>query len=248
MKKILISVLFLLGTISMVSAEIGLKIGVSGSLGLYEATGTEKDTDSNTGMASAVETNGNLAADDNLEAIGAMGSYFIEKTLQFLPGPLGRLSIGYDYVPHEIKTGTTSRSDKGLNGDLGAKSNQVGSLAADRRDIINKASATIDNINTVYATITITDWLYLKAGHMEADVTTTESLETGSTYGNLGIDGVMYGIGIQQQMDNGIFFRFEANHTDLDGGKLTSQTNSDNVIELNDITGDSAKFSIGKSF
>ena len=83
---------------------------------------------------------------------------------------------------------------------------------------------------------------------MEADVTTTESLQTGSTYGNLGIDGVMYGIGIQQQMDNGIFFRFEANHTDLDGGKLTSQTNTDNVIELNDITGDSAKFSIGKSF
>ena len=241
MKKILISVLFLLGTISMVSAEIGLKIGVSGSLGLYEATGTEKDTDSNTGMASAVETNGNLAADDNLEAIGAMGSYFIEKTLKFLPGPLGRLSIGYDYVPHEIKTGTTSRSDSGTAGDLKG-------IGTNREDIINKASATIDNISTVYATITITDWLYLKAGHMEADVTTTESLQTGSTYGNLGIDGVMYGIGIQQQMDNGIFFRFEANHTDLDGGKLTSQTNTDNVIELNDITGDSAKFSIGKSF
>ena len=241
MKKILISVLFLLGTISMVSAEIGLKIGVSGSLGLYEATGTEKDTDSNTGMASAVETNGNLAADDNLEAIGAMGSIFIEKTLKFLPGPLGRLSIGYDHVPHEIKTGTTSRSDSGTAGDLKG-------IGTNREDIINKASATIDNISTVYATITITDWLYLKAGHMEADVTTTESLQTGSTYGNLGIDGVMYGIGIQQQMDNGIFFRFEANHTDLDGGKLTSQTNSDNVIELNDITGDSAKFSIGKSF
>ena len=241
MKKILISVLFLLGTISMVSAEIGLKIGVSGSLGLYEATGTEKDTDSNTGMASAVETNGNLAADDNLEAIGAMGSIFIEKTLKFLPGPLGRLSIGYDYVPHEIKTGTTSRSDSGTAGDLKG-------IGTNREDIINKASATIDNISTVYATITITDWLYLKAGHMEADVTTTESLQTGSTYGNLGIDGVMYGIGIQQQMDNGIFFRFEANHTDLDGGKLTSQTNTDNVIELNDITGDSAKFSIGKSF
>jgi hypothetical protein len=41
---------------------------------------------------------------DEVEAIW-YGSFFLEKTLDFLPGPLARLSLGYDYVPHDIGTG-----------------------------------------------------------------------------------------------------------------------------------------------
>ena len=42
MKKILISVLLLLGTFSLASAEIGVNIGASGSIGLYDTLFAEK--------------------------------------------------------------------------------------------------------------------------------------------------------------------------------------------------------------
>jgi len=231
MKKIIISIFLLLGTFSMASAELGVKVGISGTIGEFEAKGTELD---------GTEINGNKASDDKAETLGAMGSIFIEKTLSFLPGPLGRLSIGYDHVPHEIQTGTTSRRVSNLRGTtLGHDTRQTGE---------NKASATIDNINTLYLTANITDWLYVKYGSMEADVQTTESLITGSEYGNLGIDGTVWGLGFQGMMDNGMFFRVEYNDISLDGGSLKSSNNTDNTIKLDEIAGSAAKLSVGKSF
>jgi hypothetical protein len=232
MKKIIISILLLLGTFSMASAEIGLKLGISGNIGLFEATGFETE---------AGEKNGTgTAGVDKAESIGAMGSVFVEKTLTFLPGPLSRLSIGYDHVVHKIQTGTSSRRDI----DLVAKT--LGHHPQRTGD--NKAAATIDNINTLYLTARITDWLFIRAGSVEADVETQESLFTGSKYGNTTVDGTVYGIGVEHKSDNGFFMRAEWNSLDLDGNKLTSTTNSANSITLTDITGESARLSVGKEF
>ena len=89
--------------------------------------------------------------------------------------------------------------------------------------------------------------LYAKAGIVRVDVITNEKLETGSTYGNTDLDGMMLGVGYNKTMDSGIFLRVEGNYMDFDGTSLTSSANS-NKIELSQLHGVSGKVSIGKSF
>tara|TARA_B100000795_G_C22694016_1_gene396814 strand:- start:139 stop:849 length:711 start_codon:yes stop_codon:yes gene_type:complete len=236
MKKILISIFLLLGTFSIASAEVGVKLGVSANVGLYEYSGKDSDVGVN-----ATETN--VAKTE--EALGGMGSIFIEKTLGFLPGPFGRLSIGYDHVPHEIQSGSESRTDQDLQAKIvSTTTNRL----EQRATVTNSVQIKLDNINTLYVLANITDWLYIKAGTQELDVTTKESLDTGSDYGNLSIDGTILGLGLHFQTAGGMFTRFEVNETSLDGGTLTSTTNADNKVTLDGIDGTSARVSIGKSF
>ena len=238
MKKILISILLLLGTFSIASAEVGVKIGVSANIGTYEYSGKELTTNT---AGTATETN--VAKTE--EALAGMGSIFIEKTLGFLPGPFGRLSIGYDHVPHELKSGSESRTDQ----DLQAKIVSTTTLRGEQRaTITNSVQVSLDNINTLYVLANITDWLYVKAGAQELDVNTGESLDTGSAYGNTSIDGTIFGLGLHFQTASGMFTRFELNETSLDGATLTSTTNSENKVTLDGIDGTSARVSIGKSF
>ena len=232
MKKLLISAILLLGSFSMASAELGVKIGISGNMGVFEATGSESE-------------NGTVTRNvpgDKAEMLGAMGSVFGELNLGFLPGPFSRLSVGYDHVIHKIQTGTTGRTD--IDGDLQAKTN--GNHI--RYQGTNSVAATIDNINTVYAIVNITDWLFVRAGVIEADITTEESLHTGSDYGNTSVDGTVYGAGLAFQTETGFFMRAELNETSLDGVTLTSTTNADNSVTLDGIDGTTARISVGKAF
>ena len=224
MKKLLIAILITLGSFSLVSADIGVNIGVSASLGEYEATGSETEN---------AETSGKHKE----KMLGGMGSYFIEKELTFLFGLLKRLSVGYDKVVHKISTGTkdTSRTESETSPGVNTTVN-------------NKVSADIDNIRTIYATLRITDWLYLKTGSMKMDVSTTESLDTGSAYPDTNLEGDMTGFGVVYEADNGMFLRAEYTDTDIDGKTLTSTTNADNTVTLDGVEGDQARISIGKAF
>jgi hypothetical protein len=220
----------------MASAEVGLSVGVSGSVGLYEAAGSETE---------GTETN----KTGNNEMLGGMGSIFIEQRLSFLPGPLSRLSIGYDKVLHEIKTGSADNT-RG-RGDLGAcaiNTCTVASPAVTIANAQNSASATIDNLNTMYVSVNLTDWFFVKYGTMEADVKSTEHLQTGSVYGDTSMDGTMYSAGLHFKTDSGIFTRFEVEEKEFDGFSLTSTTNSDNKVTLDGIDGTSYRVSIGKTF
>ena len=166
-----------------------------------------------------------------------MGSYFIEKELSFLPGPFKRLTIGYDAVINDISTGTKDEH----------RTNQEGSSSSDEGGT-QKVSADIKDISTYYATLRITDWLYLKGGEISLDVITTESLHTGSSYDNASLDGTVMGFGIAHASDNGLFFRAEYLETEMDGITLTSTTNAANSVTLDGIDGESLALSIGKAF
>lgn len=233
MKKIIISILFVLGITSMASAEVGVKVGLSGMVGLFETSGFENEDDEK-----------NIAKAE--ESIAGMGSVFIEKTLGFLPGPLGRLSLGYDHVITDVKTESKTRTDNDLIGIVLLNSHPSNTNPTQIAE--NSVSASLDNINTIYLTARLTDWLYVKAGKQEMDVTTTETLATGSKYGNTSIDGTVLGVGLNFETIGGIFTRVEYNQTDLDGATLTSTTNADNKVTIDGIEGWSGKFSIGKSF
>jgi len=227
MKKILISALLILGTtFSITSADVGVKVGVSGLVGLYEADGTENE-------------NGEIAkTKDTNEMMIGLGSIFIEKDLSFLPGPFARLSIGYNNVPYEITTGSKQKTQFDKTTEAAEGFNEVN----------NTFKAKISNMNTVYALFNVTDFLYLKAGIASMDIETKEVLGTGSVYGNMSTDGLVFGVGIQQTMDNGIFFRAEGTQTEYDSASATSSTNTDNKITLDDVSGVAATFSIGKAF
>ena len=223
MKKLLLAFVFIIAQFNFASAEIGVNIGVSAQVGTAEASGSESE-------------NGTVTNSKNEEMLFGTGSFFIEKTLDFLPGPLARLSLGYDYVPHDIGTATATN----------IRFDQDGDTVDDR--VENNVKANFEDLNTIYLTANITEWLYLKAGFVSVDAISKETLGTGSAYGNASLDGEMYGIGLNKSTDDGMFFRVEANWMDIDGVTLTSTTNSDNTVTLNGIDTVSARASIGKSF
>ena len=93
MKKYLIAILFGLFTVTQASAELGVNVGLSGSAGLFAASGKE-------------EAGKTVKGHEH----GAAGWYsvFIEKTIG------DRVAIGVDYVPDALESETTEsrRSDK----------------------------------------------------------------------------------------------------------------------------------------
>ena len=234
MKKLLILILVLSGTFTMVSAEIGVKVGLSAQVGSLETSAKEDSTDGTT------EHSGNE------EALFATAGYFIEKDFKFLPVPiLNRLSIGYDNIVHDLDIGTQSNERAG--GSLGA---------ADGLDTTashtNTVNGKVDGFETLYATLSITDWLYVKAGTVEVDVKTkysTHNRQTGRYATNHSLDGSVMGVGLHHKSDNGLFFRLEWNDYDIDG-KTVGNTGADSKfsVTLNDVSGSTARISIGKAF
>ena len=224
MKKITIALVMLLGSFSMASAELGVNLGVSGQIGVFEATAVEHEGST---TAASRERSGK---DDVMGAFG-YGSIFIEKSL-------GRFAVGVDFVPDglESDTSSTTRPD-------------ITTLAAGgtSADVINKVQVAFEDLTTFYVNVMVTDNFYLTAGAVSVDVKTKESLGTGSSYGDTDLDGSVLGFGYHYAMDNGMFWRAAANVIEFDGTTMES-SNKENMIVLDQLNGASGKISIGKTF
>ena len=223
MKKITIAILFLFSTISLASADLGINIGASASLGVFHADG--KETRDHT-------TGSDEIKNKNATGVAGFSSFFIEKTL----GPY--ITVGYDYVPDTLSSDTAENVQCDNMTAAKNPANCTDNLAT------NTVQIDFNDLTTYYATLNVGD-VYFKYGMMEVDVITNESLATGSTYGNTSLDGTMYGVGYHKTFDNTIFIRGEAMMLDFDSAKMTS---GDNTIELNNLEGAMGKVSIGKSF
>jgi len=228
MKKITIAILMLLGSFSMASAELGVKIGASMNIGIFHGEGTDTD---NGGTASS-----SVAEVQRGDATGVAGftSFFIEKDLAFLPGPFARFSVGYDLVNQDFESDTAENDRVSLDEDVTSTSKT------------NTVKIAFENMATTYVTFNITDSLYVKTGSISVDLVTKESLGTGGSYGDESLSGSMAGIGMSHMFDNGLFFRTEGTLMELDNP--TAQTSGDHTITVKNIEGASARFSIGKSF
>jgi len=226
MKKIILAILMTFGIFTIVSAEIGVKVGVSAQIGSMETSGSEKNSDGVTATQNS----------QTEEALFGTAGFFIEKDLAFLPGPFGRLSIGFDNIVHDLDLGT---ADNARKASLGAAGAVVAST-------VHKLDAEITGFETLYATLNITDWLYVKAGSVTVDVD-TKSTATYAT--NHSLDGTVMGFGVEKSSDNGMFFRLEYNDYDIDG-KTVSNTGTDSVFSatLKDVSGSTGRISIGKAF
>jgi hypothetical protein len=230
MKKIIIALIVTFGLTTIVSAEIGVKVGVSAQIGSMETSGKEANSDG----ATATNTS------KTEEALFATGGFFIEKDLAFLPGPFGRLSVGFDNIVHDLDLGTQRNA---RNASLGA----AGAVVAATDHSLN---AKITGFETLYATLNVTDWLYLKAGSVTVDVNTKFSGSATSNYAtNHSLDGTVLGFGVEKSSDNGMFFRLEYNDYSIDGKSVTNTgTDSKFTATLNDVSGSTGRISIGKAF
>jgi len=236
MKKITIAILVMLYSFSTASAiELGINAGVSGNVTVFHATG--KDTNTNTNGANKVQ-------EDNATGVAGYTSFFIEKTL-WNSGPLSRLAIGYSIVPDALSTETAENNRRDLSNAADTTSTGTNSGSGGENSSINKVQIDFKDLRTVYGLAKITDNWYVKAGTVEVDVQTNETLGTGSSYGNVVLDGTMMAIGFESEIPFGLFMRMESKYMEFDGASLTS---NDNTVELKDLEGGSGMLSIGKSF
>ena len=226
MKKLLLSVVFSVLYGTSASADLGVNVGVSGNAGLFAASANEVFGDANLGGKSTTNQNGSE------HGSAGWASIFVEKTIG------EKLMLGIDYVPAALETDTTetAKSDKRT-----AKSDAITAST-------NKIQIDFEDLTTVYVGAMLTDNFYVKAGVMHVDVVTNESLGTGSAYGNVELDGTLFGMGYHASNDNGTFFRFEGNYLSFDGNTVTSSTDSEKSIKLKNLDGVSGKISVGKTF
>jgi hypothetical protein len=143
--------------------------------------------------------------------------------------------LGLEIVPGTADIGSKSRADDDEETASG-----------------NKASAEIDGLTSIYAIKTFDSGFFVKAGMTQTDVITKETLNTGTSYGNQTVDGVLLGIGFHKTRDNGIFFRASAEFTDYEevtliGSEAGADTASFNRISA-DVDTTAIKFSVGKAF
>ena len=195
MKKLITSSLaslFLLSTTA--TAEVGVNVGVSGSMGLFGATAKE--------VAMETHTETEIAA-------LAYGSIFIEKTLGDF------FTLGIEYVPTPFESETTETAKNDMEPD-----------AQTRTTVVNKLQVDFEDLSTLYIALNVTEDAYVRVGAASVDVITNEVLGTGSSYGNVSLDGTVVGIGYNKDLSNGVFMRGEANYINFDGTSLTSGDNT----------------------
>ena len=219
MKKIIITIFIFILPLTAAKAIEGVNIGVSLTGGVFETSAKETEGDE-------------ISAPKDAEALYAIGSIFVEKTLG------DKFAIGFDYVPHALETETSEHIQDDLKGVSDGASSSV----------TNKVQVDFEDMMTLYGTLALNDNIYFKAGYTEVDMVTNENLGTGSTYGNKTLDGIILGLGYNRDLDSGVFVRAEGNWMKFDGVTLTSTNNSDNSVTADDIDGFGARISVGKSF
>jgi hypothetical protein len=163
----------LFSSYTLASAELGVNVGVSGQMGVFTAEAEETLAGQRKGK------------DDAIGVFG-YGSIFVEKTLG------DYVSVGVDYVPSSLSSETAEsvRRDKVLASPAGTEKTQ-------------KVQVDLEDLTTIYLAINVTENFYVKAGMMEVDVITKESLGTGGAYGNTSLDGTVLGLGYNKDLTNG---------------------------------------------
>lgn len=188
---------------------------------------------------SAAMTNIETDGSETLKATSNKTNKSVEETVAIASGFIeiansNGFALGIDYIPgaEQLGKGTGDDDDDETAG-------------------ANTASADIEGVTTIYALIPLgSTSMYGKFGYSEADITTTERLHTGTEYGNTSVDGLLIGLGVAKELNNGISFRAEATYTDYDDLTLTGSEDSDSLTNRidADIDATAIRLSIVKAF
>ena len=140
-------------------------------------------------------------------------------------------TFGFEYNPGEAKLGSGTGSDDDAE-TSGA----------------NKASAEVSEHMSFYGLIPAGPG-FARLGIVRASVDTTETLATGTTYGNEDVSGFVIGYGVQKSGE-GSFVRLEGTYTMYDDLTFNGSLDGDSVrnkVEA-EIDAFALKLSAGKSF
>ena len=212
----------LLASVSIPALADNYNIGLSGSYGKFEASGSE--------------TKDSIKKNRSGDAEFPFASIFVEynKTMS----KEWDVAFGLDYIPFSAEIDDRSQT----NSDLHAGTIVTGSRKAtlELKDHFTAYIQPSYNLGNGLA-------VFGKVGFSQADL---EISSTGlSTDGTLNskdkLQGYLAGIGIQKNIDKTMFVRFEGNYTDYD---TVTYTNSEGTRFTADPELWTAKISIGKSF
>jgi hypothetical protein len=226
------SALLVLSAFNSMAERPTIAIGGSVNYGGYVASGTE--IEGNSGV-----TRTNYGPTETAKRTSAMEVGY--SSLFFELNMVDRLTIGVEYMGSGVETDMESRTDN-TSGTSDTDGNDVGtsSVKVEFKDLV-----------TAYAELRLFNGMYAKLGTMQIDVESKESLHTSSSYGNVTLDGIAYGIGYKNSWDNGVFLKTETMMHDWDNFKMTA-TSADATPNGNKIEGnlDGAILSVrlGKAF
>lgn len=212
----------LLASVSIPALADNYNIGLSGSYGKFEASGSE--------------TKDSIKKNRSGDAEFPFASIFVEynKTMS----KEWDVAFGLDYIP--LSTEIEDRSDTQTNN---MTSNDVTGTRNAKLDLKNHLTAYIQpsyNLGNGLA-------VFGKVGYSHADleIKTTNLSNSGTLNKKDDLEGYLVGIGMQKNIDKTLFVRLEANYTDYDS--VTYTNSSGTVINANPELW-TAKISIGKSF
>ena len=212
MNKVFISitagVALLLGTVSAFAVD-GFGVGLTASGVRLSTSGTETE---------GGETNSSTVSNGIF-----VGSIFAEYTK-------GWVTLVVDYVPFDadVSDATHTRTD--------TETSVTSTTTETSTSRTQTAAAEVSEHKTAY--LEIGNSLYVKAGYVQVTVDTNESLDTGSKYGNIDLDGLLLGVGLKGEWGNNGFYKLEGTYTDYDDISLTSTVARTGVSTNNKITAD----------
>jgi opacity protein-like surface antigen len=212
----------LLASVSVPALADNFNLGLSGSYGKFEASGTQvKD---------------GITKNQSGDAEFPFASIFVEynKTMS----KEWDVAFGLDYIP--LSTEIEDRSDTDTNN---MTSNNVTGTRNAKLDLKNHLTAYIQPSYNLGDGLAV----FGKVGYSHADleIKTTNLSNSGTLNKKDDLEGYLVGIGMQKNIDKTLFVRLEANYTDYDA--VTYTNSSGTVLNANPELW-AAKISIGKSF
>ena len=207
------------------SVEVRLGLTAQGAAFYGNADETQKDS-------------GKKSSEEVIAAFN-YGSGFAEVAFDEAYG----ITLGMEYTPESIKIDKATRT---------IQPNRTHADAAqDSGDQVIKAN--VEDLVTLYVAVPIMDsGLYAKVGYIQASLQTKETLATGSTYKDVDLAGMEYGVGYMGDITDMVFFKVEGMFIDFDDIAASGSEAGGTAGSVNKITaelgGIAAKASIGVRF
>ena len=222
MKKLVLSILFLLGLVSNSYA--------TGSVGF-----TISNADVNSSVTDDVDSNGTTDTTKSLSNDVTFASIFFEKALN------DNMSVGIDFIPFEAEFESRSTTQSSL------KATADGAATSGT----NKGTADVSKHLTLYVQPTLKELdngskLFATLGYVRADVESlVQSVSSTDKTVEQTLDGFKFGVGMKRDIGANGFFKIELNRTDYDD---ISATTSNSTKVTADIDATVLSLSVGRSF
>jgi len=233
LKRIFLSFAFL-GFISSNVLAGSIGVGVTG-MGVFNELSGEETMKA-----------GTKAKKDGVGVWGAAAGGYV----QYMFGDSGFV-VGVEVIPGKVQSKVHGKKFvSNIHGAVlsGTETDWVEASALAGSSVTNTAQIEIDNYRQAYVETPAFYGLFLKAGYAQLDINTLEKLDTGSSYGDVSLDGTVLGIGFRGTSENNLHMKISYEQTDWDNISLTSSGSDVNSTVTADIDTYAAKVSLGYQF